>query len=103
MYVPRRGGFIFTYKQKRKPCSNPVFELPSEISPLLFVVVPALPIDPNFLIFTHLYVRPPLLMSHSAIDLVVIPPRHHYRGTLRRHLYDHIIGIGFCNTLFGKS
>ena len=80
----------FLHSQKRqfrwKYCnSSPVFELPSDIFPPLFVDVPPL-IDPTFPTFTRPFVRPPLLMSYPAIDRGIAPPHHHHRGILRRHI-----------------
>jgi hypothetical protein len=51
---------------------NSVFELPLEISPLLFVDVAPLPIDSKFLIFTRPFVIVPL--SHTSRRSSTPPP-----------------------------
>jgi hypothetical protein len=79
LYIPKQ--------QFRWKCcsSSHVSELPSDISPPLFVIEPHPPIDPTLPAFNRLFVRPPLRISHPPIDRGGALPHHHHRETLRRH------------------
>jgi hypothetical protein len=58
--------------------SNPVYELPLVLSPLLSVDVAPLPIDYKILNLLRPFGRPPLLRLLPAKDLEVVPPYHHH-------------------------